>query len=105
MSVFSAHSRHRHHSAPMLSVFDMTRLRISRRDICPGTKLRPNSGRNKYANHSDCQNRIVIQRRKIYAFQVGLSHISVFLPFPSHACHVWRSAEPTTVVVARRKAS
>ena len=81
---FSKHSWQPHQSGPMSNMFDMIQRHISCHDICLGSKLRANSRENKYANHGYCQNLIVREYFVIYAFQVGLFHISVFPTFPFH---------------------
>lgn len=51
VSIFQSVCGTPHQSAPMSSMFDLIRERISCHDIRLGTKLRPNSGKNKYASH------------------------------------------------------
>lgn len=78
-AVFCKFSWLPHQSEPVSDMFDIIQEHISWHDICLGTNLRLNSRKNKYANHSYCQN--LMSFFMIYAFQVGLFYISVFLPF------------------------
>lgn len=94
---FCKYSWRPHQSGPMSDMFDIIQEHISWHDICLGTNLKLNSRKNKYANHGYCQN--LIEFYMIYAFQVGLFYISVFLPFLAYACHVSKVCVCTTAVV------
>lgn len=57
------------------------------------TTLRLKSRKNKYADQGSTQVFIPLEPCTTYAFYAGLFHISVFLPFLSHACHVWQAQD------------
>lgn len=88
---FSKHSWQPHRSGPMSNMFGMIQERISWPHIYLGTTLRLKSRKNKYANQGSTQLFVPLEHCTTYAFHAGLFHISVFLPFLSHACHVWQA--------------
>lgn len=101
---FSKYSWQPHQSGFMSNMFDIIQEHISCHDICLETNLRPNSKKNKHANHGYCQ-KLIEFFFVIHAFQVGLFYVSAFLPILAYACHVSEVCGHTTVIVFRHKPS
>lgn len=83
-----------HQSGPNLNMFDMIQQRISCHSICSGAKTETEQHR-----RINMPIRATVKTPLLWVFcdlclSNGIvSHISVFLPVLSYACHVWRPAE------------